>query len=76
MSLLTRFTTRNVGTIDRLVRTLPAIAFAYVYATGALAGAALIGLGIIAAMLLVTSVSARCSIYALFGLSTCPLQKS
>jgi hypothetical protein len=76
MSLLTRFTTRNVGTIDRLVRTLPAIAFAYAYATGALAGAALIGLGIIAAMLLVTSVSARCSIYALFGLSTCPLQKS
>lgn len=76
MSLLKRFTTRNVGTADRIIRTLPAVGFAYVWATGAIAGTALIVFGIISAMLLVTAVTSRCSIYAMLGYSTCPLQKS
>lgn len=76
MSMLKRFTTRNVGTADRIIRTLPALAFAYVWATGAVTGTALIVLGVISAMLLVTAITSRCSIYAMFGLSTCPLQKS
>lgn len=71
MSLAQRFLTRNVGKFDRFIRSLPIIVFAYVWFTGALTGKALIGFGIVSAMLLVTAVTARCSIYALFGLSTC-----
>lgn len=76
MSLLKSFSTRNVGTGDRIIRTLPALAFAYVWVSGAVTGTALIVLGVISAMLLVTAITSRCSIYAMFGLSTCPLQKS
>lgn len=76
MSLLNRLLTRNVGTVDRIIRTLPALAFAYVWATGTLAGVALIVFGVISAMLLFTAITSRCSIYAMLGLSTCPLQKS
>ena len=72
MSLMKRFLTRNVGTTDRIIRALPAVAFSIVWATDALSGVALLILGILAAMLLVTTVTARCSIYAMFGLSTCP----
>lgn len=75
MSFLERLTTRNVGTLDRIIRTLPAIAFAYVWATGAVTGTALIVFGVVAAMLLFTAVTSRCSIYAMFGVGTCPPEK-
>lgn len=76
MSFLKRLTTRNVGTPDRIIQTLPFIAFAYVWATGAVAGTALIVFGVISVMLLFTAITSRCSIYAMFGIGTCPLQKS
>lgn len=75
MSLLKRLTTRNVGTVDRIIRTLPTAAFIFVWATGALAGTALIAFGVIAAMLLFTALTSRCSVYAIFGIGTCPVEK-
>jgi Protein of unknown function (DUF2892) len=75
MSLMSRLMTRNVGTIDRIIRTLPALVFAYVWATGSLAGIALIVFGVISAMLLFTAITSRCSIYAMLGFNTCPHQK-
>ena len=74
MSLMKRLLTRNVGTIDRVIRALPALAFVGVWTTGTLSGMPLLLFGILAAMLLVTAVTARCSIYAMFGLSTCPIK--
>ena len=74
MSLISRMLTRNVGAFDRLLRSVPAIAFLAVWATGALSGVPLIVFGILAAMLLVTAVTARCSIYAMLGWSTCPVK--
>lgn len=76
MSFLKRLTTRNVGTTDRIIRTLPSVAFAYVWATGAVTGTALVVFGVISAMLLFTAITSRCSIYAMFGIGTCPLQNS
>ena len=72
MSFLKRLTTRNVGTTDRALRALPALAVLIGWATGALTGPLLVGLGIAAGMLLLTALTARCSIYAMLGLSTCP----
>ena len=74
MSLMTRLLTRNVGTMDRVLRAAPAIVFAIVWATGALTGTPLIVLGVLAAMLLVTAMTVRCSIYAMLGLSTCSIK--
>jgi len=73
MSLVKRFTTKNVGNFDRILRSLPFIAFIYVWQTGNLSGTPLLVLGIFAAMSLFTALTARCSIYAMFGLSTCAL---
>lgn len=72
MSFLQRLTTRNVGTADRIIRTLPMVAFVYLWATGRMSGTGLVILGVISAMLLFTAITSRCSIYALFGIGTCP----
>jgi len=71
MSLWTRLTTRNVGKVDRIMRALPFVVFLYALFTSALTGLPLIALGILSAMLLLTSLTGMCSIYAMLGLSTC-----
>ncbi len=74
MSLLKKLTTRNVGTLDRWIRALPAVIVAGLWASGALTGTALLIAGILAAMLLVTAITGMCSIYAMLGISTCPVK--
>ncbi len=76
MSIFERFTTRNVGTLDRIVRVLPAILVAYLWFIGALSGTVLIVAVVLAAMMLATAVTARCSIYALLGVTTCARRQS
>lgn len=76
MSLIQRFMTRNVGTIDRIVRTVPFLVVALLWANGTLSGVALLVGAVLAFMLLITAITARCSIYAMLGFSTCPLNKS
>ena len=70
MSLWKRLTTPNVGTLDRALRAVPFVAFLYAWTSGALSGTALVVLGIVSLMLLVTAVTGLCSIYALLGIST------
>ncbi len=74
MSLLKKLTTRNVGTLDRWIRALPAVIVAGLWVSGALTGTALLIAGILAAMLLVTAITGMCSIYAMLGISTCPVK--
>ncbi len=74
MSLLKKLTTRNVGALDRLIRALPAVIVAALWASGTLTGTALLIAGILAAMLLVTAITGMCSIYAMLGISTCPVK--
>lgn len=74
MSLWQKLTTRNVGAVDRILRVLPFAAFIYVWTTGALVGVPLIAFGIISVMLLITSVTGMCSIYAMLGLNTCKIK--
>lgn len=77
LSLLTPFTkmmtTRNVGAIDRLIRFLPTPLVAYLVYTGILSGLLAWTLGIMAAMLLITTLTGSCSIYYFCGFSTCPI---
>lgn len=68
---------KNMGRTDRLVR-------AFLVAPLAVVGAFLVGPGsvlgiilfVVAAIMLGTAVIASCPIYKVFGLKTCPMQKS
>ena len=62
--------TKNMGTADRVIRTLIAIAVGVLYSTGKISGTAAIVLGIVAIAFLVTSFVGWCPSYVPFGLST------
>lgn len=62
--------TKNMGTADRLIRTLIAAAIAVLYFTGTISGTVAILLGIVAVAFLVTSLIGWCPSYLPFGLST------
>ena len=60
----------NMGTADRVIRTLLAIAVAVLYFTDKISGALAIVLGIVAIAFLLTSLVGWCPGYLPFGLST------
>jgi hypothetical protein len=68
--------TRNENTIDRVVR--------LVVAAAAVGGAAALGFGtvggivllVVAGIMLVTAAVGFCPLYAVFGISTCPVRQS
>ncbi len=62
--------TKNMGTLDRVLRLILAIVVAVLYFTGLISGTAAIILGILAAVFLLTSVVGFCPLYTLFGFST------
>jgi len=61
---------KNMGTADRVIRTLIAIAIVVLYATGQISGTLAIILGVVAVAFLVTSFVAWCPSYLPFGIST------
>jgi len=61
---------KNMGTIDRAVRTLLAILVGILYFTGTISGTTALILGIIAVVFLLTSLVSTCPLYMPFGLST------
>jgi len=61
---------KNMGTIDRVIRTLLAVTVIILYLTGNITGLAAIILGIFALIFLVTSAVGFCPLYTLFGIST------
>jgi Inner membrane protein YgaP-like, transmembrane domain len=62
--------TKNMGTIDRAVRTLIVIAVAALYFADQITGTAAIILGALAVIFLLTSAIGFCPLYAPFKLST------
>ena len=60
----------NMGTADRVIRTVVALAVAVLYFTGRISGTVAIVLGVMAVMFLVTSFVSWCPAYAPFGFST------
>lgn len=70
MSFIKRFTTPNIGGVDRVLRALPALVVAALWAAGVLEGTLLVVAAVVAGMLLLTAITGLCSIYALLGVST------
>jgi hypothetical protein len=62
--------TKNMGTLDRAIRTLIAIAIAVLYFTDRISGTVAIVLGVLAVVFLLTSFVAWCPIYSPLGIST------
>lgn len=61
---------QNMGTVDRVIRTLIAIGIGVLYFTGCISGTLAIILGVVAVVFLVTSLVARCPAYVPLGVST------
>ena len=62
--------TKNMGTIDRIIRFVFVLAVAVLYFTGVLSGTLAIILGILAGVFLLTSILGFCPLYVPFKLST------
>lgn len=62
--------TKNMGTVDRIIRFVFAVAVAVLYFAGVISGTLAIILGILAAVFLLTSIVGFCPLYAPFKLST------
>ena len=65
----------NMGSIDRVVRSILAIVFAALYFTGTVSGT--LGLVLIAAagIFALTSLVSFCPLYPIFGINTCSVKK-
>lgn len=63
--------TKNVGTIDRVIRVVLAIVLGYLYFSGTVTGALGIILLIIGVILLFTGLVGFCALYKPLGISTC-----
>ncbi len=61
---------KNMGTIDRLIRSLMAIGVGVLYFTGRISGTLAIVLGAFAVIFLLTSFVAWCPLYSPFRFST------
>lgn len=61
---------KNMGTIDRVIRILLAIAVAVLYLTGNITGIAAIILGVVAVVFILTSVIGFCPLYVPLKIST------
>ncbi|HMB98106.1 MAG TPA: DUF2892 domain-containing protein [Balneolaceae bacterium] len=62
---------KNMGTTDKVIRSLFAVAVAILYILGMISGTAAIILGALAVIFILTSLVSFCPLYAPFGISTC-----
>ncbi len=61
---------QNMGTIDRIIRIVAALAVGALYAMGVISGTIAIVLGVLAVVFIATSFVGFCPLYLPFGLST------
>ena len=61
---------KNMGTLDRIVRTTVVVIIVVLYFTGQISGTLAIVLGIVAIAFLLTSIIGWCPAYLPFGIST------
>ena len=67
---------KNMGSTDRIVRILLAVAIGVLYFTNILSGTLGFVLLVLGAVFLLTSFVRFCPLYAPFGLSTCKVEAS
>ena len=65
--------TTNMGTADRVIRLVVAAIAVFLYYNGTLTGTMGIVALVLAAVFVLTSLVSFCPLYAIVGLSTCPV---
>lgn len=63
---------KNMGTLDRIIRCVAVAAIAAAYAWGMIGGTLALIFGVVAVVLLITSLTSTCPAYMPFGWSTRP----
>ena len=66
---------KNMGSADRIIRSIIAIISAYLYFSGTVTGTFGLLLIVLAVVFAVTSFISFCPLYAPFGLSTCDYER-
>lgn len=66
---------KNRSNADRIIRLVIVAAIAALYFTGTITGFLVIALLVAGAVFTLTSILDFCPIYAIFGLSACPVKK-
>jgi len=66
---------KNMGIIDRIIRILIVVVFVILYFTQVITGTLTIILGLVAVILLLTSLVGVCLLYLPFGIKTCKTHK-
>ena len=61
----------NMGTLDKIIRVLIALAIGVLIYTNILSGTLAIVLGVLSIVFALTSLISFCPLYTLFGLNTC-----
>lgn len=67
---------KNMGNTDRVIRIIIAAVIGVLYYTGTISGTLGIVLLVLAGVFVLTSFVSFCPLYAPFGISTCPADKS
>lgn len=65
----------NMGSVDRIVRVLIAIAVGVLFYAGVISGVLGIVLLVLAVVFVLTSFVSFCPIYAIFGIRTCAIKE-
>lgn len=66
---------KNMSNTDRVIRIVIAALLVILYATGTVTGTWGIVALVVAAIFVLTSLISFCPLYAIFGISTCPMKK-
>ncbi len=66
---------KNMGSADRIIRTIVAIVLGILYYTEVISGTLGLILVILAGVFLLTSLVSFCPLYAPFGISTCAVKE-
>lgn len=66
---------KNMGAVDRIIRVIIAAIITLLYFANIITGTLGIVLLVLAGVFVLTSLISLCPLYALFGLSTCPVKK-
>lgn len=66
---------KNMGSADKIIRLIVAVVLAILSYTGVLSGTIGIIALVLAAVFVLTSAISFCPLYAIVGMSTCPVEK-
>ncbi len=66
---------KNMSNTDRIIRVIIAALLVVLYATGTVTGTWGIVALVVAGIFVLTSLVSFCPLYAIFGISTCPVKK-